>query len=220
MKLPTPSGVQSVQVLGIFADYGNERGAVLMDGQRLSSWFGDERAVNLAATLQPRIDPNQVRERWTAEYPGLAIRTNRALREEVFTIFHQTFSVTHVLKTIGIAVAICGLALALFSLLTDRKEELVTLRELGFERRAIAAAVAIEGTLMSLIGLAGGLLLSLALGYLLIFVINKQSFGWTLSYAVSATGPILLAGGVLLAALVTSLGVGHWASRLKGEINE
>jgi putative ABC transport system permease protein len=220
LQLPTPSGPQRIRILGVYADYGNERGALLMDGECVSRWYRDLRAVNLAATLRPGADPDRVRDRWAAEYPGLAVRTNRALREEVLTIFHQTFAVTHALKAIGIAVAVCGLALALFSLLMDRREELVTLRELGFQRRGIMAVVTLEGLFLSLIGLAGGLLLSLALGYLLIYVINKQSFGWTLAYAVPFGGLLLLAGGVLAAAALTSLGIGRWAARLRGEEHE
>ena len=220
LQLPTPSGPQRVRILGVYADYGNERGALLMDGERVSQWYKDLRAVNLAATLRPGADPDRVRDRWAAEYPGLAVRTNRTLREEVLTIFHQTFAVTHALKAIGVAVAVCGLALALFSLLMDRREELVTLRELGFQRRGIMAAVTLEGLFLSLIGLAGGLLLSLALGYLLIYVINKQSFGWTLAYAVPVGEMVLLAGAVLAAAALTSLGIGRWAARLRGEEHE
>jgi putative ABC transport system permease protein len=220
LKLPTPAGPKRIRILGVYADYGNERGAVLMDGERVSQWYNDLRAVNLAATLRSDADPDRVRDRWAVEYPGLAVRTNRTLREEVLTIFHQTFAVTHALKAIGIAVAVCGLALALFSLLMDRREELVTLREMGFKRRGIMAAVTLEGLFLSLIGLAGGLILSLALGYLLIYVINKQSFGWTLAYAVPAGGLALLAGGVLAAAVLTSLGIGRWAARVKGEEHE
>ena len=217
LQLPTPTGERRVRVMGVYADYGNERGTLLMDGVRVSEWFDDLRAVNLTATLKPGVEPAAVRERWAADFPGLAVRTNRTLREEVLTIFHQTFAVTHALKAIGVAVAIGGLALALFSLLLDRREELVVLRELGFQRRGIMAAVTAEGLAMSVIGLAGGLILSLGLGYLLIYVINKQSFGWTLAYAVPVGGLALLAAGVLLAALLTSLGVGRWAARLKGE---
>lgn len=220
LQLPTPSGEQRIRILGVYADYGNERGAILMDGPLASGWYKDQHAVNLAATLRPGADPDRVRERWAAEYPGLAVRTNRTLREEVLTIFHQTFAVTHALKAIGIVVAVSGLALALFSLLMDRRDELVTLRELGFQRRGIMAVVSMEGLFLSLIGLAGGLVLSLALGYLLIYVINKQSFGWTLAYAVPIGGLLLLSCGVLLAAALTSLGIGRWAARLRGEEHE
>jgi putative ABC transport system permease protein len=220
LQLPTPTGERRIRIMGVYADYGNERGTLLMDGMRVSEWFGDLRAINLAATLRPGAEPAEVRERWAAEYPGLAVRTNRALREEVLTIFHQTFAVTHALKAIGVAVAVGGLALALFSLLLDRREELVVLRELGFRRRGIMAAVTLEGAAMSLIGLAGGLVLSLGLGWLLIYVINKQSFGWTMAYTVPTGGLATLAAGVLLAATLTSLGVGRWAARLKGEEHE
>lgn len=220
LTVVVPVGERHLRIIGVYADYGNERGAIMMNGETAAQWFDDFGAVNLAATLVEGADPEIVRGRWLEQFPGLAIRTNRALREEVFTIFHQTFAVTNALKAIGVVVAVCGLALALFSLLMDRRHQLITLRELGFLRSGIIRTVTLEGMFMTAIGLVGGLLLSLALGYLLIHVINKQSFGWTLAYAVPVGGLAGLAAGVLLAAALTSMGIGRWAARLKAEVQE
>ena len=191
-----------------------------MDGPLVSAWFNDARAVSMAVTLKPGMDPDAVRKRWMSEYPGLVVRTNRVLREEVIKIFHQTFAVTYALKAIGISVAVGGLALALFSLLMERRGELLTLREIGFSRRDIMRAVTLEGVLLGGVGLLGGLLLSLALGWLLIYVINRQSFGWTLAYALPGSGLAVLAIGILAAAGITSLAVGRWAVQLKSEMQE
>ncbi len=219
-NLPSPSGVLPLHIVGRFADYGNERGSVVMDGEELSRLWKDSRGLNVAVTLKEGADLGLVRGRWMQEYPGLAIRSNRMLREEVLRIFRETFSVTHALKAIGILVAVAGLALALFSLLIDRRQQLQTLRELGFTRKGIRHAVSSEGLLITMLGLLGGLLLSLGMGSILIFVINRQSFGWTLSYRLPWWSMALLAGGVLLAGWVTSIGVAQWGQRLKGEISE
>lgn len=220
ITIQVPEGEQRLKVQGVYSDYGNERGAILLDGDTVCRWFDDWGAVNLAATLNKNRDAEAVRERWLREFPGLAVRTNGALRGEVFRIFHQTFAVTNALKIIGVSVAVCGLALALFSLLMDRRQQLVTMREIGMQRSGIMASVTFEGLTMTIVGVAGGLILSMALGYLLIYVINRQSFGWTLAYAVPVGGLGSLSAGVLLAATLTCLGIGRWAARLKGEISE
>ncbi len=220
LDLPTPTGIRSVRIAGVYADYGNEGGTVLLDGELVSRWFNDRRALNLAARLQPGADPDTVRQRWIQNHPGLAVRTNRDLRADVMRIFRQTFAVTHALKAIGMFVAVGGLALALFSLLFERRMELAAMRQLGFRRLEIIKAVVYEGMAVALAGLTGGLILSVALGWLLIFVINKQSFGWTLAFAVPVLNLAGLALAVMGAALLTGLGVGRWASRLKGEREE
>lgn len=211
------------RVLGIeavFADYGNERGAIIADGQTITQWTGDRRALNFAARLLPGVDVDAVVAEWAEDHPALAVRSNRELREEVLRIFAQTFSVTYALKAIGIFVAITGLGLALISLLLERRRELVTLRELGFGIEELAASLRAEGLLMAVCGLIGGLSLSLILGHLLIFVINKQSFGWTLAYEVPVGGLFLLSVGILVTAGVTSQAIGRWGACLPGEREE
>ena len=220
MNLPTPTGSKQVMIKAIFADYGNERGSIVIDSELLCSWFEDRRALNLAATLKPGTDIEKVKARWETAHPGLTIRTNRALRGEVITIFNQTFAVTHALKAIGILVAIAGLALALFSLVMERRSELRVLREVGFGRSDIAKSLTVEGLFTTLYGLIGGLAISIWLGYILVFVINKQSFGWTLAFRVPTENLALLSLGILLASWMTCYLVGSWSSQLQAEMEE
>ena len=220
VSLPSPTGPKQVMIKAIFADYGNERGSIVIDSELLCSWFEDRRALNLAATLKPGADIEVVKARWETAHPGLTIRTNRALRGEVITIFNQTFAVTHALKAIGILVAIAGLALALFSLVMERRSELRVLREVGFGRSDIAKSLTVEGLFTTLYGLIGGLAISIWLGYILVFVINKQSFGWTLAYRVPTENLALLSLGILLASWITCYLVGSWSSQLQAEMEE
>ena len=217
LELPTPDGVKTLRVKGLFADYGNERGSLVVDSDLVCNWFNDRRALNFAATLKPGVNPEEVRNQWSKDYPGLTVRTNRALRAEVITIFNQTFAVTHALKAIGILVAIAGLALALFSLVMERRRELEVQREIGFSRRDIASSLTIEGLFMSLYGLLGGLIISIWLGYILVFVINKQSFGWTLAFGLPAGNLWLLSAGIIVASLVSCYSVGYWSSTLEAD---
>jgi putative ABC transport system permease protein len=209
-----------VTLAGIFADYGNERGALLVERQHLVAWFGDDQAVNLSLFLKPGTDADTLRAELLRQHPGLMIYTHASLRSEILRIFRQTFSITYALEVIGVAVAVIGLALTLVSVLLDRRDELTTLRALGFRRTEIARATAIEGTVVAACAVAGGLLLSLALGWLLIHVINKQSFGWTLGFALPWGQLAALGVTVIVTGGGVSYAVGHWGANLPADREE
>ena len=218
--VPTPSGPQSLRVAALFADYGNERGALLVDRSHTVRWFGDDHAASLALDLVPGAVPDLVRSELAAAHPGLSVLANATLRSEVLRVFRQTFSITYALELIGLAVAIGGLALSLASVLLDRRDELATLRALGFRRSEIARATALEGAALALCATAAGLALSFALGWLLIHVINKQSFGWTLAFSVPASQLAALAALVVGTGILVSYLVGRWAAKLPADQEE
>ncbi|MDF1814242.1 MAG: FtsX-like permease family protein [Verrucomicrobiales bacterium] len=218
--VPTPDGPKSVVVKGIYADYGSERGTVLLSRRFTSQWYEDDALNNLALYLQEGIDE----ETWLADFqnkfPGLVARTNRTLREDALRLFRQTFSVTYALEGIAIIIAVAGLGLAMVGLLLERREELSTLKEIGMTRRRIAAAAMWEGLGLSIAGVVGGLLLSLILGWILVYVVNRQSFGWTLNFTV----PWLTIAALSCAMLATGSAVawftGYRIANLKSDLEE
>ena len=220
LVVPTPSGSRSLVVSAVFADYGNERGTIFVDRSHTVRWFADEHATSLSLDLVPGAVAETVRADLLATYPGLAIFTNSSLRSEVLRIFRQTFSITYALQVIGLFVAVTGLALSLVSVLLDRRDELTTLRALGFRRIEIARATAIEGGVLALCATTAGLALSFALGWLLIHVINKQSFGWTLAFAVPVGQLAALAFLVIATGIVVSHFVGRWGAALPADREE
>jgi len=220
VKVPTPDGVKTVVIAGVFADYGNERGSILIDRRHVAEWFSDDTVTNVSLYVKPGVDPDTLRAELVLRYPGLSLFTNARLRDEVLRIFRQTFSITYALEVIGVIVAVTGLGLTLVSVLLDRREELTTLRALGFKRREIAFASSVEGLAVSLCAAAGGLVLSLALGWLLIHVINKQSFGWTLSYALPWGQLLILGLAVSATGWIVSYCVGLWGADLPADREE
>lgn len=220
VRVPTPAGEQEVVIKGVFADYGNERGSLMVTRKKLVEWFDDDRALNIAAYLRNAADAGAFRDRILTEHPGLVARLNTQLRADVLKIFRQTFAVTHALKWIGIAVAIIGLGLTMAALTLERQREMATLRELGMSRRQIAGAMSFEGALLALIGVVGGALLSVALGRLLIYVINRQSFGWTLMFEIPWWEIALTALAVIGVGAVVAWQVGRWAAQLRVDREE
>lgn len=220
LNVPTPTGVRALRITGIFADYGSERGSVIIDREKFIEWFHDDTARSVILKLRDPSAAESLRLKWLAENHGLQIFTNSHLRTEVLRIFRQTFSITYALEAIGICVAVLGLALTLMSVMLDRQADLTTLRALGVSRRGIALSAAIEGLGTAIAGLLAGLAASLLLGWLLIHVINKQTFGWTLLLAIPSSPLLLLATLVLVAALVAAAIVGYWGAGLPADREE
>lgn len=214
VEIPSPGGQRPLRIVAVQADYGNEQGMLLVDRRRLVEWFGIDSATNLTVFLHDPETVDAVVESWRAAHPGLSIRGNRELREIALTIFRQTFSITRALEWIGVLIALAGLALALTNILRESVRELATLRQLGMTRREIASATAVEGGGIALVGVTGGVILSVAIGYLLVFVINKQSFGWTLQFHIPAAKLFGLVVLVLVTGTATAYLAGRRAHRL------
>jgi putative ABC transport system permease protein len=135
-------------------------------------------------------------------------------------VFHQTFSVTYALELIGIVVAVTGLGMTFSSMLVDRRNELTTLRALGWRRNELAAAASLEGALLSSGSVMAGLVTSLGLGWILIYLINKQSFGWTLQFQIPWLSLVAVGLLVILSGTITAWLVGRWGSGLAADREE
>ena len=135
----------------------------------------------------------------------LQIRPNQALREEVLVVFDRTFAITGALQILAMIVAFVGILSALLSLELERQRELGILRAIGLTTRQLWSLVMVETGLMG--GVAG--LLAMPTGFvlavILIYIINRRSFGWTLQMQVEPT-PFLQAIGVaIVAALLAGI---------------
>jgi putative ABC transport system permease protein len=127
---------------------------------------------------------------------AVLVRSNRALREASLEVFDRTFTITVVLRMLAALVAFVGVLSALTALALERQRELAVLRAVGLTRGQVWGLVTGQS---GLLGLAAGLLalpLGLAMALVLIRVINRRSFGWTLEVHVD---PLILGQAVLLA---------------------
>ncbi len=156
-------------------------------------------AAQLQAELRPKIAP----------YGDYLIKSNQELREQVFRIFDQTFSVTYILQTIGIIISALGIFLSLTILVTERRREISILRAVGASRGQIEALVLWEAGIIGLLGSFLGIIAGLALAWILSFVINVSFFGWTISWATPWRFLLSLPVAVIAAALVA----GYWPAR-------
>jgi putative ABC transport system permease protein len=220
ITVPTPLGEIELSIAGVFSDYGNERGSILVDRRHFAAWFQDEHASGLMVFVRPDFGAEALRAEWLADHPGLRIFSNAHLRSEILRIFRQTFAITYALEVIGVLVAVDRIGPHAGSVLLERRAELTTLRALGLSRSEIAQATACEGLALAVAGVAVGLGVSVALGWMLIYVINKQTFGWTLGFDLPWLQ--LASLGLLVIGIGTAVayGVGRWGAHLPADQEE
>jgi putative ABC transport system permease protein len=214
-----PLGSQRVpfKVLDVFYDYGDEAGMILVDRAVLLRYLPDPAASSLAVTLAAGADLERVRGKIQRAAAGsdVFILSNRELRTQGMRVFDQTFAITWALELVAILVAVLGIAGALISIVIDRRREFGLLRFLGASteqvRRLILTEAALIGIVANIVGLALGYVLSL----LLIFVINKQSFGWTIQFH----WPVRIVVSALALVDCATLLAGFYPARMAQRLN-
>ncbi|MCE3234141.1 MAG: conserved rane protein of unknown function [Vampirovibrio sp.] len=185
ITLNTPTGLQRFRVEAVYYDYSSDLGYIVMPRQWYREFYKDDRISNLAVYLKPDVSSDAIHTEIQTRLKGqslLHIRSNRELREEVLRIFDRTFAITYALHVIAIAVALLAVMNSLFALVLEARREFGILKYLGAEDRQIGKIVMIKAGLLGFFGNVSGLAVGFLLSYLLIYVINKQSFGWTIRF--------------------------------------
>ena len=174
----------TLTVAGVYYEYSSSQGYVIVDRSTLLKYLPGQPATNAAVYLAPGADAaaaEQSIERRAAAY-GVAVAPNAELRRNSIAIFDRTFSITYALEAVAILVAMLGAANSLLALVLDRRRELGLLRYLGASGGQVRGMILTEAAFLGLLAILLGLALGLALSLLLIFVVNKQSFGWTIQF--------------------------------------
>lgn len=205
VALRTDRGERTFRVAGVYYDYASEQGTVYMDRRAYDAVFDDRAISAIALFAAPGVDPDALVRRLRARADGaqeLWIRSNRGLREATLVVFDRTFAITGVLRVLSLAVAFVGVLAALMALQLERSRELGVLRATGLTRGQLWALISGQTGLM---GLAAGLLaipVGAMLAAVMILVVNKRSFGWTLEMSLP---PAMLLQGVAVAVVAALL---------------
>jgi putative ABC transport system permease protein len=179
--------------------------------------WNDQALTALSVRLAPGADADAVaRELGEALAPvqRLFVRPNQAVRNEALLVFDRTFAITGALQLLATVVAFIGVLSALLSLLLEKQREVGILRSVGLTARQLWGLVMLETGLM---GAVAGLLAmptGLALSLILVYIINRRSFGWTLQMQVDPA-PFLTA---LAVALIAALLAGIYPARKMGRM--
>jgi len=216
LELATPKGRISFPVLGKFYDYATDGGKVVMDETVYHQFWNDRLATVLAVYVEPQEDLGEVRRRieevLVGRKPVITI-SQAELRKDILAIFDRTFRVTYVLEFIALSVALLGIVNTLVTAILERQREIATLRAIGASVRQIQRMVFWESGFLAFLGAFLGLAGGSALSVLLVKVINRQSFGWTIQLMIPPMTVLeaLCVAGV--AGILASYLPARWASQ-------
>ena len=226
VTLYTDRGPRAFPVAGIYRDYSNSQGTVMMALDLYRRYWDDRSVTDALIVLKPgeAADAN-VRglQEALAGVQGVTVQPNRALRAEALAVFDRAFAITGALQLLAAVVAFIGVLSALLALQLERGREVGLMRAVGLTVRQLRGLVFLETGLM---GAAAGLLAmptGLILALVLIFIINRRSFGWTMQLhaapGIFLQALLLAVAAALLAGVYPALRMGRMAAAeaLRGE---
>lgn len=210
LELPLAGRLRPFRVAGITRDYARQHGAVIVELADYRAATADTRSDDLAIHLADGARPEAVMAALRALLGErvVEIETPGAIRAESLAIFDRTFFVTYAMEAVAVLIGLFGIATSFAALATSRRREFGMLRHLGVLRREIGALLGIEGALTAAVGVAVGLAAGGAIAVVLIEVINRQSFHWSMDMHLPAA--------TLLAFALTLVALAALAARLAG----
>jgi putative ABC transport system permease protein len=220
LEVMTPSGTRQFPIVAVFYDYSTDGGKLLMDRALYQSLWHDDLVTVFPVYLSPGSSIDRVRERIIAQLSGAAggglpplVISNIELRKEILEIFDRTFLLTYVLEAIAVVIAMLGIVNTLVTSVLERRREFATLRAIGGSAEQIRQLVLWEAAYLGVIGIALGLIGGGLLSLLLIKVINKQSFGWTIQMILPVGALLQAVVLAVIAILVAGYFPARWAAR-------
>jgi putative ABC transport system permease protein len=196
-------------VAGIWRDYEHQGGAVLLDRDTYVALSGD-RAINTVwMWLDGSKSVGEVEGSIGDALPSgteFDLRTPGELRRLSLQAFDRTFAITYLLELVAVLIGVFGIAAGVSAQVLARRGEFGALRHLGFTRGQIATMLAIEGAVLGCIGVIVGWITGGLVSLILIYVVNRQSFHWSMDLTVPtalmlALSAILVAASALIAVI-------------------
>jgi len=217
LSLPTPTGLHPLQVAAIFRDYTSESGLLLLDRTTYRRLTQDQGLTSLAIHLQPDVSAQTVGDSIREQlrpHGEFLVYSQAGLRNEALRIFDRSFAITALLRTLAIAVAALGVTLSLTALGIERTREIGILRATGASRGQILRTIMTESAYLGATGITLGLVTGFAVALILMQVINRAFFGWTIDWYTPYPSLFYITLGMILACLLASLPPAWRASRL------
>jgi len=203
------------RVAGVWRDYARTFGAVVMTIPAYSAATGDRGATEGSVWLNGRRTADAVAASLRACFDRgdmLEIMTSTAVRERSLQIFDRAFAITYALEGIAVVIGLTGISFAAGSTALARRSEFGMLRHIGMLRRQVVGILASEGLLMSVFGVLYGLTLGAVLSLVLVYVVNRQSFNWSIDLKVPAWQLGALSVILIGAAALTAIWSGRAAT--------
>jgi putative ABC transport system permease protein len=201
-----PGGNWTLEVVGIYADYGNPKGQIAVNFAALIRRFPATPQTRLGLRVAPAAVPalmSALQGKFGLDISSLLDQAT--LKAESTRIFNRTFAVTSALNAFTLGVAGIALLTSLLTLSNSRLPQLAPLWAIGITRRRLAVIELLKTLSVALITALLALPLGLLVAWCLIAVVNVQAFGWRLPFHVFPLQLLELLGVAMAAALLAAL---------------
>ena len=211
-----PLGGQTVRasVRGLWRDYERPGGSIVMPRDVFVRYTGDTRATTAALWLEDGTEPDAVSARIHAALQrggDYEVAVPRDIRRRSLGVFDRTFAVTYLLEAVAVLIGLFGISASTSSQVLARRGEFGMLRHLGVTRGEIGRMLAVEGAALGAVGVVTGLVVGGIVSMILIYVVNRQSFHWTMDVHVPWALLAVLSSVLVAAAALTSVLSGRQA---------
>lgn len=205
MMVPVGAGL-TLPVLGVYGDYGNPIGQVIVTEDLFRSQFPQITALRFGLRSDPaRVESLRVSLRNEADLPDTAMVDQAALKAMSLAVFERTFTVTTALNVLTLAVAGFAILMSLLTLAAMRLPQLAPVWALGLTRRRLAGLDLVRAIVLAALTGALALPLGLALAWALLAVVNVEAFGWRLPMYLFPLDYLRLGALALVAAALAAL---------------
>jgi len=214
LELPVGHARRTFVVAGIWRDYARQNGSIVIDRALYIALTGDERANEGALYLDSGVSFEEAARRVRAAFPpdaGLEIASTRELKEISLGVFDRTFAVTYALEAAAVLIGLFGVSASFSAQALARRREFGVLRHIGMRRREIASMLGCEGLIVGALGVGAGVAVGWLVSVILIHVVNRQSFHWSMDMDIPWTLLGALGACLLGAASVTAIVSGRRA---------
>jgi putative ABC transport system permease protein len=215
IRLPLAGHFVAFTVAGVWRDYARQQGAIAIERPVYARLSGDQWVNDAAIWLERGTSTDDLSRalRRIPDAERVELATPGELRAISLRIFDRTFAVTYALEAVAVLIGLTGLSSAFGALVLRRRREFGVLRHLGLTRRQVGAMLATEGLALAAVGAIVGLALGFFIALILIHVVNRQSFHWSMDLMVPWLGLAALAAALLGLATVTAWLSGRAAMR-------
>lgn len=216
LALPSPGGRRELKVAAIIRNYTLPSGVLYLESFHYRRIFGPEPVHDAALWLKPGVNAQRAASA-IAVLPGaerLEVKPNAAVRGEAMRVFDRTFAITDLMGSFAAFVAFIAVVSALTAVLEERLRTLGYLRAIGVSRRVLGLTMALEAALLAFVAALMSWGAGVLMAMVLIFVVNRRAFGWTLQFHPEAGSYLFLLALALGAALLGSIYPIYRATRL------
>ncbi len=212
VRLPIGDAPLLYTIAGVWRDYARQGGAIAIDRELYVRITGDrlanDAAVWLASGTRLSDAARALREHVGAD-ESIEIATTREVRAASLAIFDRTFAITHALEFAAVLIGLFGVSVSFGAQALARRREFGVLRHVGMTRREVGTMLGCEGALTAGLGVAFGLLVGWTLSLILVHVVNRQSFHWSMEVHLPWLALAGLAILIVAAATLTAM----WSGR-------